>query len=257
LALMLPEEASSFTPFAVSNKIDVGNNAMMRGVKSLPMTKESETEIGHESKTKNIETEALFVRRGIASIFAMGVLALGISAPAYADEYGRESEAQFLDAGETVMICIKRGPLGACTKTERRTVENENDKSDKYFQTPTELSNKSQMDALTAEATGEGNLLIDRLKKQSEENFEKNERTVAMRTQLNDVGASFGPFDGNVLILNEDGNGFTLLANPQAMRLKKAGFIENKKFIKQPSQEEIDAALESEGPNLFDRIFGN
>ena len=68
--------------------------------------------------------------------------------------------------------------------------------------------------------------------------------------------ASFGPFDSQVLILNEDGKGFTLLANPQAMRLKKAGFIENKKFVKQPTQEEIDAALEAE-PNLLDRFFGN
>ena len=55
--------------------------------------------------------------------------------------------------------------------------------------------------------------------------------------------ASFGPFDGQVLILNEDGKGFTLLANPQAMRLKKAGFIEGKKFVKQPTEEEIEAAL--------------
>jgi hypothetical protein len=59
-----------------------------------------------------------------------------------------------------------------------------------------------------------------------------------------------------VLILNEDGKGFSLLTNPQAMRLKKAGFIENKKFIKQPSQEELDDALES-GPNILDRFFGS
>ena len=59
-----------------------------------------------------------------------------------------------------------------------------------------------------------------------------------------------------MLILNEDGKGFSLLTNPQAMRLKKAGFIENKKFIKQPSQEELDGALES-GPNILDRFFGS
>ena len=57
--------------------------------------------------------------------------------------------------------------------------------------------------------------------------------------------------------MNEDGKGFTLLANPQAMRLKKAGFIENKKFVKQPTQEELDAALNPDPPSgFFGKIFG-
>lgn len=101
--------------------------------------------------------------------------------------------------------------------------------------------------------------MIERLKKQSEENSEKNELLVYQRTLMNDASASFGPFDGQVLILNEDGKGFTLLANPQAMRLKKAGLIENKKFIRQPTQEELDAALEAEtgGPNFLNRILGS
>lgn len=48
--------------------------------------------------------------------------------------------------------------------------------------------------------------------------------------------------------MNTDGKTFTLLQNPQAMRLKKAGFIDGRRqFIKQPTQEEIDQALESEG----------
>lgn len=67
--------------------------------------------------------------------------------------------------------------------------------------------------------------------------------------------ASFGPFDGQVVILNENGNGFTLLTNPQAMRLKNAGFIKDKKFTKQPTQEDLDKALESE-PNIFQKVFG-
>ena len=56
--------------------------------------------------------------------------------------------------------------------------------------------------------------------------------------------------------MNTDGKGFTLLENPQAMRLKEKGFIKDRKFVKQPTQEEIDAALEADGPGLFGRIFG-
>ena len=58
-----------------------------------------------------------------------------------------------------------------------------------------------------------------------------------------------------MLILNEDGKGFTLLTNPQAMRLKNAGFIKDKKFTKQPTQEDLDKALESE-PNFLQKVFG-
>ena len=57
--------------------------------------------------------------------------------------------------------------------------------------------------------------------------------------------------------MNEDGKGFTLLENPQAMRLKKAGFIKDKKFIKQPTQQEIDDALEAGGIGFLEGIFGS
>lgn len=265
LALILLVNASFSSCFVLPSALS--NNVLPRSaVNSLCVTthrmktkvdgmEERESKIGNSFEVVTT-TNDKFIRGGIASMVAMGVvLTLGISAPAFADEYGRESEAQFLSTGETVMICTKRGPLGACTKTERRTVENENDKSEKYFKQPTELVIRKDNEARASDST-EGNELIARLKKQSEENFEKNEALVFQRTQLNDSSASFGPFDGQVLILNEDGKGFSLLTNPQAMRLKKAGFIENKKFIKQPSQEELDGALES-GPNILDRFFGS
>lgn len=62
-----------------------------------------------------------------------------------------------------------------------------------------------------------------------------------------------------MLIQNANGDGFKLLANPQAMRLKKQGLIENKKFIRQPTQEELDAALEpdSSEANILSRFFGS
>ena len=70
--------------------------------------------------------------------------------------------------------------------------------------------------------------------------------------------ASFGPFDRQVVILNTDGKTFTLLQNPQAMRLKKAGYIEDRKFVIQPSQQVIDDALEGkEGlGDAIKSIFG-
>ena len=68
--------------------------------------------------------------------------------------------------------------------------------------------------------------------------------------------ASFGPFDRQVVILNTDGKTFTLLQNPQAMRLKKAGYIEDRKFIIQPTQQVIDDALEGKEEGLGDALKG-
>jgi hypothetical protein len=50
--------------------------------------------------------------------------------------------------------------------------------------------------------------------------------------------------------MNVDGKTFTMLQNPQAMRLKKAGFINDRRqFINQPTPEQIDQALEPEQGN--------
>mmetsp|Transcript_31517 Transcript_31517/g.74170 ORF Transcript_31517/g.74170 Transcript_31517/m.74170 type:complete len:278 (+) Transcript_31517:364-1197(+) len=261
LALGTASLSSSFAPSTFNVK-----DASLNGIRSKSvvgdvfMGNESDTEadaLGYLSAKVKSYMSDVVAKRAIASCVAIGVLALG-SSPVFADEYGRETEAPTLGTGESVMICTKRGPLGACLKTEIRTEENENDKSQKYFRQPTEVVKRKDSEARTAESS-EGNVLIERLKKQSEENSEKNELLVYQRTLMNDASASFGPFDGQVLILNEDGKGFTLLANPQAMRLKKAGLIENKKFIRQPTQEELDAALEAEtgGPNFLNRILGS
>jgi len=188
----------------------------------------------------------------VAILVASAVLS---TSPVYADEIGRETEAPTLFTGETFEICTKRGPLGACLKTELRTSENDNDKADKYFRQPTAMVKSKDDQARTAESV-EGNALIEKLKQQTEDNREKNELLVQQRTFLNDASASFGPFDGQVLILNEDGKGFTLLENPQAMRLKKAGFIEGKKFIKQPTKEQIEDALVDDSPGFLGGLFG-
>ena len=144
-----------------------------------------------QTQTTNINGSTQHLaRRSVVSLIAMGVLSLGISSPARADEYGRETEAPTLETGESVMICTKRGPLGACSKTEYRTEANENDKAQQYFQKPTELVKRKDREARVAEDT-EGNVLVERLKKQSEDNFEKNEQLVRQRTQLNDAVSTF------------------------------------------------------------------
>lgn len=195
---------------------------------------------------------------------------LFFSGSAYADEIGRNVDAPVLFTGEETMICTKRGPLGACKNFEKRTVENDNDQATKYFNDPElkfqEKYKAAQLQAIEDEENGvpkagspefDGNALITKLKQQSEENKEKNESIVRQRTLQNDLGASFGPFSSTVPILNEDGVDYTLLANPQAMRLKKAGYIDdNKKFIKQPSQEVLDEALEASENSAVANIGG-
>jgi hypothetical protein len=57
--------------------------------------------------------------------------------------------------------------------------------------------------------------------------------------------------------MNTDGKTYTLLENPVAMRLKKAGFIDNQRgFIKQPTQSDLDAATVSE-PGFFGGLLGS
>ena len=104
----------------------------------------------------------------------------------------------------------------------------------------------------------DANVLIQKLLQQTAENKERNDRIVKQKTLLNDQGASFGPFSGQQVIMNADGEGFTLLQNSQAMRLKEAGYIKDRKFVKQPTKEVIDQALEApqgEG-GFFKGIFG-
>ena len=80
--------------------------------------------------------------------------------------------------------------------------------------------------------------LIETLQRRTEENKEKNARIVEQRTFEANQPGYLGPFDRQVLIqgFGEEGSvgagKFTLLDTSSAMRLKKAGYIEGKKFIK-------------------------
>jgi hypothetical protein len=77
-------------------------------------------------------------------------------------------------------ICTKRGPLGACLKTESRTERNDNDVAKKYFRDPSDLI--KQKAATLRDDSDDGNLLIQKLRQQSIDNQEKNDLYVARKT---------------------------------------------------------------------------
>ena len=97
-------------------------------------------------------------------------------------------------------ICKKRGPLGACLETVKRTAENDNDKASKYFGDPPSVP-KSQNDKMND--PDEGNELILKLRQQTEENREKNAQIVRQRTLLNDQvrNANFTSFQKEYRLL--------------------------------------------------------
>ncbi|KAL7469053.1 hypothetical protein ACHAXS_009297 [Conticribra weissflogii] len=210
-----------------------------------------------ETSVEHVPKQASAILSSIAALAIIAApLSVAVPGAAFADEWGKETEAPTLFTGETVMICKKRGPLGACLETTVRTSQNDNDKANKYFRDPSEdVKRKREQMLSSLNEESEGNALIQKLRLQSEENREKNEMIVRQKTLLNDQSASFGPFDRQVVILNTDGKTFTLLQNPQAMRLKKAGYIEDRKFVIQPSQEVIDEALEGKN-DLGEAIKG-
>eukprot|EP00549_Striatella_unipunctata_P000055 CAMPEP_0118704728 /NCGR_PEP_ID=MMETSP0800-20121206/19420_1 /TAXON_ID=210618 ORGANISM="Striatella unipunctata, Strain CCMP2910" /NCGR_SAMPLE_ID=MMETSP0800 /ASSEMBLY_ACC=CAM_ASM_000638 /LENGTH=257 /DNA_ID=CAMNT_0006606697 /DNA_START=21 /DNA_END=794 /DNA_ORIENTATION=+ len=184
-----------------------------------------------------------------ASVFA-GVLC-GPPSSAYAEEFNYTLDL----TGESVFICKERGPLGRCTKSTRRTKENDNDKAARYFKEPTPLVKSKDAAMRQSIDDSDGNALIQKLRQQSLDNKEKNDLAVLQRAMQNDLSASFGPFDKQVVILNTDGRTYSLLQNPQAMRLKEAGFIKDRKFVKMPTEQELDDALEAPTTSLADGLF--
>lgn len=184
----------------------------------------------------------------LAKSFMVVLLSVNIILTSPVVTHAEEYEAPTLYTGESTEICYKRGILGKCLKTQTRTAETDNDKATQYFsKIVTGTSNTVRESAENDESD-----LMKRLRQQTEDNKEKNARIVKVKTEMNDVSASFGPFDRQVIILNTDGETFTVLANPQAMRLKEQGYIKNKKFVTQPSQEVLDANLNApEGEGGF------
>ena len=112
----------------------------------------------------------------------------GFPSISMADEYGQEKEAPTVFTGETLQICTKRGPLGACLETTTRTVGNDNDKSDAYFRDPSETLKKKYSAQLEAEETKDnGSDLIKKLKQQTEDNKDKNALIVKQKTLQNNL----------------------------------------------------------------------
>jgi len=176
----------------------------------------------------------------LLSLNIMLVTTTSLPIASQAEEY----EAPTLFTGESTEICIKRGVLGKCIKAEVRTAKNDNDKATQYFSNIVK-TNSDNLVENTYESNNENSELIKKLRQQTEDNKEKNARIVKQKTMMNDASASFGPFDRQVIILNTDGDTYSLLTNPQAMRLKEQGYIskKEKKFITQPTQDVLDATL--------------
>ncbi|GMH76971.1 hypothetical protein TrST_g2737 [Triparma strigata] len=182
-------------------------------------------------------------------------------APSLADEYGVSVDAPTLYTGETIEICTKRGVLGACKKTSRRTVANDNDKASKYQKIQSPEVKLKDVAMRTGVDGMESSDLISILQQRTADNKDFNQRVVDQKTFEANQPGYFGPFSREVLIQNYGEQGsveasqFTLLNSPQAMRLKKAGYIEGKKFIKPIDQETIDKYAE-EDSNLLGKIGG-
>ncbi len=87
--------------------------------------------------------------------------------------------------------------MGACTQTATRTEENDNDKATKYFKDPAEsLKEKYRASQLQSIGDGEtsklvlasdGNELIEKLRQQSLDNKEKNDKIIRAKTLQNDM----------------------------------------------------------------------
>lgn len=116
-----------------------------------------------------------------AAVSLFTVASIIAPASSFADEIGQEREAPTFITGETVEICVKRGPLGACQKTELRTESNDNDIASKYFRGSSDLI-KQREAALRAESEDAGNALIQKLRQQTIDNQEKNDLYVARKT---------------------------------------------------------------------------
>ena len=75
--------------------------------------------------------------------------------------------------------------MGACLETQVRTLENDNDKANKYFRVQPDLVKMKDAEARLPESS-EGNALIERLRRQTEENKERNALLVEQKTFEND-----------------------------------------------------------------------
>ncbi|GMH77040.1 hypothetical protein TL16_g07274 [Triparma laevis f. inornata] len=180
------------------------------------------------------------------------VLATTTPTPSLADEYGVSIDAPTLYTGETIDICTKRGILGACKKTSRRTVENDNDKASKYQKIQSPEVKLKDVAMRTGSDGMEQSDLISTLQQRTIDNKDFNQRMVDQKTFEANQPGYLGPFNREVLIQNygevgsPEASQFTLLSNPHAMRLKKAGYIEGKKFIKPIDQATINKYAEEE-----------
>ena len=197
VVLNISRPVCSFTPISQSKISAIFPHSEANGISitraSLSLSSHQDHELAKQ-KTKEpiFQSHETFLSslkqatRGIAVLSTTFALALTMNMnPAFADEYGVEKEAPTLFTGESVMICVKRGPLGACLKTEERTPENDNDKAAKYFKSSgASVINRDYAKMDESE-------LITKLKQQTLDNKEKNDQIIKMKSLENNQVRQF------------------------------------------------------------------
>ena len=178
-----------------------------------------------------------------------------------ADEIGLEVDAPTLYTGETFEICKKRGILGACKKTVARTAENDNDKAIKYMRAKPAFKNgdvsRENNDYIEVrgglgQSESEGSL-IDELLRRSEENAERNQLAVDKKT-FSATSKGYSSFlSREKMVMSYDGKSFAYYQIPQYEKLRKLGYINDQVFVKEPS-EEILQATEPQ-PAFFEQLL--
>ena len=197
--------------------------------------------------------------------------------PVFADDYGITVEAPTLYTGETIDICVKRGVLGACRKTQTRTDANDNDKSGKYmaskpaFERSTvdgayktvEEAPAPTIDLLSLPNTPDtpmiisdendppqpppppppspldNNPLINKLLQQSSDNKEANQVLIDKKTFSASVNGYESPLSSTKMVMNADGKTFSFLPSDQYSKLKKQELIRDDVFVRNPTADEL------------------
>ena len=166
----------------------------------------------------------------VAALAAGAMVAATTAFPTPAAAIGDVDRWQSFDSKS----CVKRGVLGRCD------VYGETENIDER-QPIISDKQREMLETLTKEQ--DSNAYIASLRKKTEENRERNEREVAMKSFANSQAGEFGPFSRYLPVEKLDGT-FDILTYPRYEELKKQKAIVGKKYVVQ-TDAEIQAAKDA------------